>query len=92
MRQMAIYQRFDCVTKTSRWIFVQVPDDVADELRSQLSLLGGEDKISACDVHQRVFMVAEQEWRDYICYLDAELAALVRCDRVLHSPVLKFFF
>ena len=83
---MAIYQRFDLVKKTSRWIFVQAPEDFADELRSELSLRGRE-KIPACDIYRRVFLVAEQEWRDYICYLDAELATLVRSDRVLQSLI-----
>lgn len=90
IRQMAIYQRFDHVKKRSRWIFV-VPDDFADELRSHLSLLGEQEKTPACDVHRRVFLMAEQEWRDYICYLDTELATLVRCDRVLHSLILEVF-
>lgn len=75
IRQMAIYQRFDVVKKTSRWIFVQAPDDFANEIRSKLSA-GGQEKLSACDIHRRIFMVAEQEWRNYICYLDAELAIL----------------
>ena len=82
IRQMAIYQRFDLVKKTSRWIFVQAPDHFADELRSEFSL-GGQEKLSACDIYRRAFLIAEQEWRDYICYLDAELATLVRRDRVL---------
>lgn len=86
---MAIYQRFDHAKQTSRWIFVQLPDDLAHELRDQFFLLGEQDKTSACDVHRQVFMLAEQEWRDYICYLDAELAALVRSDRILHSPLLR---
>lgn len=74
---MAIYQSFDQVKEKSRWIFVQAPDSFADELRSELSLRR-QEKIPACDIHRRVFLVAEQEWRDYICYLDAELATLVR--------------
>ena len=86
IRQMAIYQRFDLVKKTSRWIFMQAPEDFADELRSELSLRGRE-KIPACDIYRRAFLVAEQEWRDYICYLDAELATLVRSDRVLQSLI-----
>ena len=77
LRQMAIYQSFDQVKKKSRWIFVQAPDGFADELRSELSLRR-QEKIPASDIHRRVFLVAEQEWRDYICYLDAELATLVR--------------
>ena len=91
IRQMAIYQRFDHVKKTSRWIFVQVPDDFADELRSRLSLLGEQGKIPACDVHRQIFLIAEQEWRDYICYLDAEMAILVRCNGVLQSVILEGF-
>ena len=82
IRQMVIYQHFDHVKKRSRWIFVQAPDDFADELRSELSSLEGPENMPACDIHRRVFLVAEQEWRDYICYLDTELATLVRCDRV----------
>lgn len=89
IRQMAIYQRFDLVKKTSRWIFVQAPDDFANKLRSKL-LAGGLEKLSACDIHRWIFMVAEQEWRDYICYLDAELATLVSRDRVLQSLILIF--
>ena len=89
IRQMAIYQRFDLVQKTSRWIFVQAPDDFAEELRRELSL-GEQEKLSACDIYRRIFLVAEQEWRDYICYLDAELAILVRPDRVLQSLILTF--
>ena len=90
IRQMAIYQRFDHVKKTSRWIFVQTPDHFADELRSGLSL-GGQGKLAACDIYRQVFLVAEQEWRDYICYLDAELATLVRCDCVLKALILTCF-
>lgn len=86
IRQMAIYQRFDLVKKTSRWIFVQAPDDFANKLRSKLSA-GGHEKVSECDIHRWIFMVAEQEWRDYICYLNAELATLVRRDRLLQSLV-----
>ena len=89
IRQMAIYQRFDLVQKTSRWIFVQAPDDFAEELRRELSL-GEQEKLSACDIYRRIFLVAEQEWRNYICYLDAELAILVRPDRVLQSLILTF--
>ena len=89
IRQMAIYQRFDHVKKKSRWIFVQAPDDFAEELRSELSL-GGRGKLAACDIYRQVFSIAEQEWRDYICYLDAELATLVRCDCVLHSLIFIF--
>ena len=90
IRQMAIYQRFDLVKKTSRWIFVQAPDDFAEDLRSELSLRGREE-LSASDIYRRVFLVAELEWRDYICYLDAELATLVRRDRVLQPHILIFF-
>ena len=79
IRQMAIYQHFNHVKKTSRWIFVQAPDDFADGLRSELASRG-QEKISAYSIYRRVFLLAEQEWRDYICYLDAELATLVRCD------------
>ena len=89
IRQMAIYQRFDLVKNTSRWIFVQPPDDFAIELRSKLSV-EGQEKSSACDIHRQIFMVAEQEWRDYICYLDAELATLVRRDCPLQSLILIF--
>lgn len=89
IRQMAIYQRFDHVKKASRWIFVQVPDEFADELRSHLSLLGEQEKILACDVHRWVFLIAEQDWRDYICYLDAELATLVRWDGGVPSFILE---
>ena len=89
IRQMAIYQRFDLVKKTSTWIFVQAPDDFAKELRSKRSA-EGQEELSACDIHRRIFMAAEQEWRDYICYLDAELATLVRRDRVLQSLSLIF--
>lgn len=89
IRQMAIYQRFDHLNNTSRWIFVQAPDDFADELRSELSSSGGQEKVSIWNIHRRVFLVAEQEWRDYICYLDTELATLVRCNRVLQSLILN---
>ena len=81
LRQMAIYQRFDHVKKTSRWILVQTPDDFSDELRSSL-LSGEQERVSASNVHRQIFSVAEQDWRDYICYLDAELGTLVRCDCV----------
>lgn len=80
-RQMAVYQRFDHVKKTSRWVFVQAPDEFSDELRGSLSS-GEQEQIPPCDVHRRVFSIAEQEWRDFICYLDAELGTLVRCDLV----------
>lgn len=81
LRQMAVYQRFDHVKKTSRWIFVQAPDEFSDEFRSSLSS-GEHEEMHACDIHRRIFSIAEQEWRDYICYLDAELRTLVRCDSV----------
>ena len=87
---MAIYQRFDHVKKTSRWIFVQAPDDFAEEVRSELSV-GGQGRLAACDIYRQVFSIAEQEWRDYIRYLDAELATLVRCDFVLQSLIRNFF-
>lgn len=74
-RQMAVYQRFDHVKKTSRWVFVQAPDEFSDELRGSLSS-GEQEQIPPCDVHRRVFSIAEQEWRDFICYLDAELGTL----------------
>ena len=68
---------------------MQAPDDFAEELRRELSL-GEQEKLSACDIYRRIFLVAEQEWRNYICYLDAELAILVRPDRVLQSLILTF--
>ena len=86
---MAIYQHFDQVKKTSRWIFAQAPDELAEELRSGLSLRG-QGKLAAWDIYRQVFSIAEQEWRDYICYLDAELATLVRCDCVLQSLIFTF--
>ena len=86
---MAVYQRLDHVKKTSRWIFVQAPDDLSDELRSSLSS-GKEEAIHPCDIHRRVFSIAEQEWRDYVCYLDGELGTLVRCDRVQQFLFLSF--
>ena len=92
IRQMVIYQRFDRVTKKSRWIFVQAPNDFADELRSEFSSLEEQEKLSACNIHQRIFGVAEQEWRDYICYLEAELATLVRCDPLSQSHLFSLFF
>lgn len=89
LRQMAVYQRLDHVKKTSRWIFVQAPDDLSDELRSSLSS-GKEEEIHPGVIHQRVFSIAEQEWRDYICYLDGELGTLVRCARVQQFLFLSF--
>ena len=79
---MALYHRFHRATKTSRWIFVQAPDEVAREVRGALSASGGRDGGPGCDVHRWVFAAAEQEWRDYVCYLDAELGTLVRGGRV----------
>lgn len=69
---------------------MQGADDFTDELRSQLSLLGEQERIPAYDVHRRVFLMAEQEWRDYICYLDAELATLVLCHRIRIHSFLRF--
>lgn len=77
LRQTAVYQRFDDVRKTSKWIFVQAPDDFSNELRNSLS--SGNQERSPRDIHRCAFALAEQEWRDYICYLDAELRVLVRC-------------
>lgn len=65
LRRMTVYQRFDHVKKTSRWIFVQAPDEFSDELRSSFSS-GEQEKMHPCNVHQRLFSIAEQEWRDYI--------------------------
>lgn len=78
LRQVAVYQRFDDVKKTSKWIFVQAPDNLTNELRS--SIASAKQKGPPGDTHRRVFTLAEEEWRDYICHLDAELSALVRCD------------
>ena len=66
-------------------MFVQVPDDFADELRRQISSQEDQEKLPASDLHRHVFQIAERDWRDYICYLDAELATLVRHSHVLHS-------
>ncbi|KAF6236137.1 hypothetical protein HO173_005766 [Letharia columbiana] len=74
LRQTAVYQRFDDVRKTSKWIFVQAPDDFSNELRNSLS--SGNQERSPRDIHRCAFALAEQEWRDYICYLDAELRVL----------------
>ena len=67
---------------------MQVPDDFANELRKQILSLGQHEKIPAEDLHRKVFRIAEQEWRDYICYLDAELMTLVRCCYVIHSSII----
>lgn len=67
---------------------MQTPDDFSDELRSSL-LSGEQEKVSASNVHRQIFSVAEQDWRDYICYLDAELGTLVRCDCVKHETLSK---
>ena len=61
---------------------MQAPDKFAGQLRSKLQSLGETEDIPPSDVHRRIFPAAEQAWRDYICYLDDELAPLVRCDCV----------
>lgn len=78
LRQVAVYQHFENVKKTSKWIFVQAPDKLTNELCS--SIASAKQKEPPSDTHRRVFTLAEQEWRDYICHLDTELSALVRCD------------
>ena len=70
---MAIYQRFDYSKKASTWIMIQVPPELTNELSSI-----DEHRLKPSEIHERVFSVAEQEWRDYICYLDDEARKLVR--------------
>ena len=89
IRQMTVCQRFDHVKKTSRWIFVQAPDDLADELRSERALLKGQEQIPAHHIHRQILRVGEQEWHGYLCYLESEFAILVR---VLQSLVLEHNF
>lgn len=71
---------------------MQAPDEVAREVRGALSASGGRDGGPGCDVHRWVLAVAEQEWRDYVCYLDAELGTLVRGGRVWWRVFRVFVF
>ena len=54
---------------------MQTPQEIANEIRVHLPT--NKDSLNPSDLHERIFSVAEQEWRDYICYLDDEARKLV---------------
>ena len=72
---MAVYQRFEYEQKISKWILMQAPPDIVGEIQTSHS--SGEQRLAPRDVHARVFSAAEQDWRDYICFLDDELRIIV---------------
>lgn len=53
-----------------------ITNDITNEMRIQLPT--DEHRLNPSEIHERIFSVAEQEWRDYICYLDDEVRKLVR--------------
>ncbi len=75
IRQTVVYQRFDYHERSSKWILVQAPGDLAGDIRSSLSSEGL--SLAPSEIHLRVFSIAERDWRDYICYLEDELRKLV---------------
>ena len=75
--------------RSARWRYTSVSTLAAKDLGGyyykpqevtktvQEDLTSNSDHLHPRIVHQRVFSVAEQDWRDYTCYLDDELRMLV---------------
>lgn len=58
-------------------MFVQLPDNVAHRIRDHCISNKGHERMSSYEIHHSIFVAAEHEWREYICYLEGELATLV---------------
>ena len=54
---------------------IQTPPEVTKEINFHLPM--DKHRLNPSELHERIFSVAEQEWRDYICYLDDEARKLV---------------
>ena len=54
---------------------MQTPPEITDKMR--IDLPEDNHRLNPSEIHERIFSVAEQEWRDYICYLDDEAKQLV---------------
>ena len=54
---------------------IQVPPELTNEMRIHFST--DKCRLYPSEIHERVFSVAEQDWRDYICYLDDEVRKVV---------------
>jgi len=92
MRQLSAYQRFDVNVGASKWIFLQLPEELkaqAMELASQYTykkysfgFLG--------QLHTMILSWTESSWMEYILWLEIKLAEKVRMDfpsdQILDSP------
>jgi hypothetical protein len=79
-RQMAVYQCFNIVDKTSIWVIIQAPARIKSRLRDFLAAPCG-TKLAATDhvaPHLLFFFQLAGSWRAYVNFLDVQLMEMVR--------------
>jgi hypothetical protein len=80
IRQLLVYQRFNPLRCTSKWILVQCPD----MLKSRLVELAADslrmpecERLHPTTMHMVVLNYLLKDWRDYINYLEGIVEELV---------------
>jgi hypothetical protein len=79
-RQMAVYQCFNIVDKTSMWVIIQASTRIKSRLKDFLTASNG-TKLAATDhvkLHLLFFFELAGNWRAYINFLDVQLMEMVR--------------
>jgi hypothetical protein len=79
-RQVAVYQCFNIVNKTSMWVVIQASAGIKSRLKDFLTAFGGA-KLAATDhmnLHLLFFLELAGNWRSYINFLEVQLMEMAR--------------
>jgi hypothetical protein len=83
MRQLAVFQTYNCRTKTSSWIFLQCPQPL-QKLFLDAAMMNGNQSllVSAGEPNaallEFILIRTSAKWRDYVNDFEAEITVLVR--------------
>ncbi|KAH7085296.1 hypothetical protein BKA63DRAFT_499329 [Paraphoma chrysanthemicola] len=85
IRQIGVYHQFQENSFTSKWVFLQAPDNLQTRLASEFE--NGEvlKPVTQSYHHAAVFQCLSEDWREYVNHLEDALSTLM--DRGLFSNI-----
>ena len=80
---MAVYQKYDSITKTSIWILLQPSAEVYEQLVEIAANFSNKADGSEVLLHFTFLWSIENNWRGYLNYLEQEMRHLVSLDYII---------
>jgi hypothetical protein len=77
VREVGVYQHFSSSHQQCRWVFLQAPDHLKDQLRRNLQCFDDHPPERQVLQHSMVLLEVSEGWREYLIYLEKEFSRVV---------------